>query len=168
MSTTGDPIPGQNPEYSPFHPDLDQTHPVDTINFDSASKDLIIGGKVTPLQWCSIFRNSPANNMEAETLMGTILTDTIRAGQWVDIPEPLEDGRIEGFTATAPNGTRITIPGIPLEYRRAVDILEKVGFVARSQNNEGKRFIRPTEKLVGFVQKRVGFRRPPTQVPPSA
>lgn len=164
MSTTGDPIPGQNPEYSPFHPDLDQKYPVGTITFGKDSRDKILSGEVSSLQWVSIFRNSPANNGEAETLIGAILTDAIRAGQWVDIPEPLEDSEIPGLAVETHEGLKVMIPSIPLELKRGAEILANVGFVQKTQNAEGQTFISPTEKLIEFIDTRVGFQKPPTHI----
>lgn len=152
----------QSPEYSPFQPDLDTRYPIGGIKFSPESKNLIINGAANMLQWASIFRNSPTNNMEAETLMGSILTEAMRAGQWVDMPEPLENEEIKPLTAETAQGT-ISIPAIPLQFRRGVGLLVNTGFVTRVQDPEGQRLIRPTEKFAEFVKQRIGFQQSDTE-----
>lgn len=152
-------------EYSPFQPELDQQFPVADINFDPESKDLITQGQVQPMAWVRVFRSSPAQNMEAEILMGRIITEAMRAGQWVDMPEP-EDEKIRDVTFADPQGNKITIGGIPLEFIRGADTLVKTGLAERVRDEGRRSFIRPTEKFAQFVGQRIGFRPPAPSAKP--
>lgn len=79
--------PPENPsgnEYSPFQPELDKKFPIEDLKFNADDRSAIVGGEVSQLTWMGIFKRSPAKNSEAEILMGKVLTDSMRAGQWVD------------------------------------------------------------------------------------
>ena len=146
-------MPGKYPEYSPFNPKLDNKYPVSKLEIDKKDKDIMTDGKP---DWLSVFGDSPAQNMEAEFLIGFIVTNALHAGQWVDIPEPTEDVELESFVARTSIGP-VIIEGIRHEYRRGVNKLEGAGLIVRVQDSEGRRFVSPTEKLAQFVGERIGF-----------
>lgn len=144
-------------EYCPFQPELDSKYPVGLMRFGSKDIETITAGKVRPMTWCSLFRNSPANNMEAEILVGRMITEAVRAGQWIDIPVPIADEVLEPASFDLPNGT-LTIGPITYEFRRAADILCQTGLARRMSDEQGRNYLRPTEGLMQFVNQRVGFR----------
>lgn len=149
------------PEHCPFQPELDQRYPIGSLRLDPDSIRLITTGRISPFRWVSIFRNSPARNTEAEILIGRVLTEAVRAGQWIDIPALEADETTEPTTFTLPTGGRLTIGPITYQYRRATDILCGIGFTQRMVDGAGRHYLRPTEQLVEFIDQSVGFGQSP-------
>ncbi len=148
-------------EYYPFQPELDLKYPVDLMNFGPKDKEAIVAGTVNPLAWSSLFRNSPANSMEAEALIGRIIIEAVRAGQWVDTPAPIADEIVEPLTVQTPGGGNLTINPLTYEYLRGADLLCQIGFTQRMIDETGRNYLRPTEVLMEFVGQRIGFKQVP-------
>lgn len=140
--------------YNPFNPDLDKVTPVDDFGIPDWGRDQIVEGKFPTMNWVSLFRTSPAMNMEAEGLMGRIVTEAIRAGQWVDLPEP-EDEVYDGATFRSPNGGSLTVLGVPLEYKRGAKILEDSGLAKQIKDDAGNVYLKPTEEMTKFITARI-------------
>lgn len=144
--------------YSPFNPQLDRQFPVSSLMLHDEDKESIVKGEIEPLEWISFFRNSPARNSEAEILMGRIFTEAVRAGQWMDIPEPQEDQNI-GPISFEREGVNITVGPFPLEFRRAAQLLYEHGLAQRVTDEQGRNYLRPTEQLMRFFGQRIGFKQ---------
>lgn len=90
--------------------------------------------------------------------MGQIVTEAIRAGQWVDIPEPTEDQQLGPVTVQTQSGN-LTIMPITLEFVRAANLLYDRGLAERVTDNHGRNYLKPTEKLIEFFGQRIGFEK---------
>ena len=142
---------GNQPEYSPFHPEIDEKYPIDKITSQENLQD-ISDGKVGRLHWVRAFNNSPAKNAEAEAIMGQVVTHSVRAGQWVDIPvvanediEPIE----------LPDGTTVEFPGAKWDFEKGSEILKERGLANLVQDDDGKSMISPVEKMAELVASRL-------------
>ncbi len=139
------------PEYTPFHPELDQRFPIDQMLSDENMQD-VTAGKVQNLSWISFFRNSPANNSEAEVLMGQFVVAAARAGQWVDMP--LRSDEAMGGEVDTPIG-KVDFSNIKLEFIRGGQILVDKELAKKVTDDDGREWFAPTEKLLEFVSERL-------------
>lgn len=139
------------PEYSPFHPELDNKFPIDKMILADNLND-VSEGKIPNLNWISFFRNSPASNSEAEILMGQFVVAAARAGQWVDIPHR-EDESSEVKT-DSPFG-QIDFGTVKLEFTRAGKLLVDKDLAKSVTDDDGKEWFAPTEKLLEFISERM-------------
>lgn len=64
-----------------------------------------------------------------------------------------------------PNGVRVNFAGITLEFRRGAELLKEKGFAQEWIDDEGRRWLRPTETTVAFISSRLN---PPKKEPPPA
>lgn len=149
------------PEYSPFHPELDQKFPIDQMLSEENMKD-VSSGKVQNLNWVSFFRNSPAQNSEAEILMGQFVVAASRAGQWVDMP--LKSDEPIGGEVDTPLG-KINFGNVTLEFTRGGQILVDNEFAKKVTDDDGRQWFAPTEKLLEFVSVRLQPFGPQTNEP---
>lgn len=164
MGETESPLP-KEANMSPFNTRLDQDYPLGSLGFDDEKKERILMGKVAPLAWVSLFRSSPMGNSESEMILGRFVEAAFRAGQWVGLPEQRDEPLAqEGEEVIElPNGVRVNFAGITLEFRRGAELLKEKGFAQEWIDDEGRRWLRPTETTVAFISSRLN---PPKKEPP--
>ena len=139
-------------DYSPFHPDFDEKFPIDKL-LNQDNMEAVASGKIKPLGWVSIFRNSPLKNGEAEMIMGKLVTAAVRAGQWVDIPPVTQDESLS--KVNLPGGGVVDFSGVKLEFTKATDMMVEQGYATIQEDNEGGQWFSPTGKLLEFMAERL-------------
>lgn len=142
---------GKLPEYSPFHNELDEKYPIGNITSDENLRD-IAAGKVSQFQWVRAFSNSPAKNTEAESIMGEIVTHSVYAGQWVDIPVVVNE---DFKPVELPDGTKIEFPQSTWDFTKGAEILVEKGLAKIVIDDDGGEMISPTEEMIKFIAGRL-------------
>lgn len=137
------------PEYSAFNPEIDKKYPIDKMlspeNIIDAAKGL------TPMDWVSILRESPAKNAEAEIMMGQFITLAARAGQWVDMP-PIPDKDMQSVHV---GNIEVDMSGVRSDFKEGERILNNIGFIITTVDDDGRKMIKPQTPMMEYFKERI-------------
>ncbi len=123
-------------DYTPFNQNLDAI--LDPNNFlTPKNRDIVYNG-LGYLGWVGVFRNSPANNSEAEAIMGAVVTAAVRSNGWVNIP------RIEGESTP-----------VFINFSQGEQILIDMGWLEAVIDDEGNTVLRPLAPMIEFIRERM-------------
>lgn len=110
---------------------LNKTCPIDELLTPENAQSI---QTMPNMNWVSILNNSPAENAEAEMLMGKITAVAVKKGHWVDIPLQEKE---------------------PELVKAGLKKLVEVGLLEVISDEEGKQFIRPNDQFVSFIKQRL-------------
>ncbi|MFH0864062.1 MAG: hypothetical protein V1858_03170 [Candidatus Gottesmanbacteria bacterium] len=161
-------------KYSPFNPELDQKYPIKKVIPGRARYEILKDPYIDKLVVDSL-SSSPANNFEAEQLMAAIVIASLKAQpeqRWINIPMR-PDEQLGGFDINISSGDdHISLPlrlrnsindkskkrkiqaDQTLEYQEAAEILQRLGYVEITVNDDEQEMIKPKGPLIEFLKER--------------
>lgn len=141
-----------------LHPILDEKFPPPQLT--EAFRSTVMSGNIEAFSWLSIFRESPAKQIEAEVQIGRFATAAVGAGRWVDLPVEF-DGIAGSTVIELSDGLNFDYVDVKVGRRTGwnlaavVPILVESGLAREFQDSEGKKWLEPTENLVRFINERM-------------
>ncbi len=136
--------------YSPFHPNLDKKYPIDKM-LRKDIQDRITSGKINRYGWRQILEGPQLENPDELSILGLIINEAVKAGGWIDIPkwenEKPQTGTTREYLLYETKPTRV-------DWERLSDNLVQKGLVKKTLDDEGKKLLAPTEKLLEFLNKK--------------
>ncbi len=136
--------------YSPFHPNLNEKYPIDKM-LRKDIQDRITSGKINRYGWRRVLEDQHLENPDELSILGLIINEAVKGGGWINIPEWENEKPQTGITReyllyeTKP--TRV-------DWERLSDNLAQKGLVEKVIDDEGRKMLAPTEKLLEFLSQK--------------